>query len=201
VPLNITADDGIGAFTLAAGASQSFAVSEPGPFTPGGTADNTVTASWTLPAEYGLSNTDTKSASDSCDVSELVYETAYAKGNPDDNPVCFLDLGANNWGWVNGEEGTSILPGEYTWDMWAGAAQCDTSKGTLVGTVDVTYNGEDVSVTFNIDPPYILGDTHVYAGDDQIPPGGFSPGQYEINSPFDGSAIYVIVHAVVGILQ
>jgi hypothetical protein len=201
VPLNITADDGIGSFALAAGASQSFAVSLPGPFTPGGTADNTVTASWTLPPEYGLSNTDTKSASDSCDVVEPVYETAYAKGNPEDNPVCFLDLGANNWGWVNGDGSTAIVPDvEYTWDVWAGAAQCKTNKGVKVGTVDVFYDGTDVSVTFNIDPQHILGDTQIYAGYDQIPPGGFAPGQYEIYSPFDGRPIYVIVHAVVAIM-
>ena len=131
---------------------------------------------------------------------EPVYETAYAKGNPEDNPVCFLDLGANNWGWVNGDGSTAISPGEYSWDVWAGAAQCKTNKGTLVGTVDVVYDGTDVFVTFNIDPQHILGDTHVYAGYDQIPPGGFSPGQYEIYGPFDGSAIYVIVHAVVAIM-
>jgi uncharacterized repeat protein (TIGR01451 family) len=198
VPLDITADDGIGAFQLAAGASQSFPVSVAGPFTPGGTADNTVTASWTLPVLYGLSNTDTKSASDSCDVLQPVFQTAYAMGT---DAVCFIDLGANNWGWVNGNAPFSILPGTYTWDVWAGAGQCDTNNGTLVGTVTVVYDGTDVSVTFNIDPPYILGDTHVYAGYDQIPPGGFSPGQYQIYSPFDGSAIYIIVHAVVGIPQ
>jgi hypothetical protein len=198
VPLNITADDGIGAFALDAGASQSFPVSVPGPFTPGGTADNTVTASWTLPELYGLSNTDAKSASDSCDVLQPVFETAYAMG---DAAVCFTDLGASNWGWVNGDGTAYILPGEYTWPVWAGAAQCDTNKGTLVGTVTVNYDGTDVFVTFNIGPPYMLGDTHVYAGYDQVPPGGFSPGQYQIYSPFDGTAIYIIVHAVVGMSQ
>jgi uncharacterized repeat protein (TIGR01451 family) len=198
VPLDITADDGIGAFQLAAGASQDFDVSVPGPFTPGGTADNTVTASWTLPEEYGLDNTDTKSASDSCDVVQPVYETAYALG---DAATCFIDLGANNWGWVNGDGAAYILPGDYTWPVWAGAGQCDTDNGTLVGTATVSYDGTDVSVSFDIDPQYVLGDTHIYAGYDQIPPGGFSPGQWQIYSPFDGSAIYVIVHAVVGIPQ
>jgi uncharacterized repeat protein (TIGR01451 family) len=196
VPLLITADDGIGSFQLAAGAFQEFSVSEPGPFTPGGTADNTVTASWTLPPEYGLSNTDSASASDSCDVAEPVYETAFALG---DDAVCFTELGAGNWGWVNGNGTTSILPGTYEWPVWAGAAQCDTNNGTYVGTVTVNYTGTDVLVTWNIIAPYILGDTHVYAGPDQIPPGGFSPGQYQVYGPFSGEAIYIIVHAVVGI--
>jgi hypothetical protein len=198
VPLNITADDGIGAFQLAAGASQSFAVSVPGPFTPGGTADNTVTATWTLPAEYGLSNTETKSASDSCDVLQPVFQTAFALG---DDAVCFLDLGANNWGWVNGNGATSIVPGTYEWDVWAGAAQCDTTKGTLVGTVTVNYDAGTgvVSVTWNIDPAYILDKTHVYASYDL--PDTFAPGQWTNEGPFDGSAIYIIAHAVVGIPQ
>ena len=202
VPLNITADDGIGAFTLAVGASQSFAVSVLGPFTPGGTADNTVTASWTLPAEYGLSNTDTKSASDSCDVTEPVYETAYGMGGEGENPVCFTDAPYNqgNWGWVMGDGETAVLPGIFTWDVWAGAAQCDTSKGTLVGTVTVDYDAGTgvVSVIWNIDSPNILGDTHVYASYD--PPDKFSPGQWENEGPFDGSAIYIIVHAIVAII-
>ena len=196
VPLDITADDGIGSFTLAAGASQNFSVSLPGPFTPGGTADNMVTASWTLPEIYGLSNTDEASASDSCDVSEPEFETAYALG---DDAACFTDLGAGTWGWVNGNGATSILPGTYEWPVWAGAAHCDTSNGTLVGTVEVEYDGTDVFVTWHIDSPNILGDTHVYAGLSQVPSGGFSPGQWEIESPFGGEAIYIILHAVVGI--
>jgi hypothetical protein len=199
VPLIITADDGIGTFTLDPNTGpQSFPVSVPGPFTPGGTADNTVTASWALPEMYGLDNTDEQSASDSCDVLQPVYETAYAMG---DDAVCFTDLGAGNWGWVNGNGTTSIEPGVYEWPVWAGAAQCDPANGTYVGTVTVDYDGTNVSVTFHIDPPHMLGDTHVYAGNDQIPPGGFSPGQFEIYGPFEGEAIYIIVHAVVGILQ
>jgi uncharacterized repeat protein (TIGR01451 family) len=205
VALIIDADDGIGTFTLDPNTGpQLFPVSIPGPFTPGGTADNTVTASWTLPAVYGLDNMDEKTASDSCDVLQPVFETAYAMGDdPDDNPVCFTDDPYNqgNWGWVNGNGTTSIVPGSYEWDVWAGAAQCDTNNGTLVGTVTVNYDAGTgvVSVTWNIDPLYILGDTHIYASYD--PPSTFSPGQWTNEGPFDGSAIYIIVHAVVGIPQ
>jgi hypothetical protein len=134
-----------------------------------------------------------------CSEDVVNYETAFAMG---DAAVCFTDLGGATWGWVNGDGTHYILPGEYTWPIWAGATQCDTDSGTLVGTATVVYDGTEVRVTFNIDSPYILGDTHVYAGYDQIPPGGLSsPGQYQIYSPFDGSAIYIIVHAVVGIPQ
>ena len=199
MPLNITADDGIGAFQLAAGAFQSFPVSVAGPFTPGGTADNTVTASWTLPAEYGLNNSDTKSASDSCDILEIEYETAYARGV---DPTCFTDLGAGNWGWVNGNGTTSILPGTYTWPIYAGAGRCDITGLDPVGTATVVYDGTDVFVTINLNNPlYLLDATHVYAGLTQVPPTGFSPGQFQIYGPFSGEAIYIIVHAVVGIPQ
>jgi hypothetical protein len=202
VPLNIAVNEGDPApFTLGAGATHERNVSVAGPFTPGGTANNTVAATWTLPAEFGLANTDTKSANASCTVQQVLKQaTAYAKGT---DAVCFTQLGAgsNNWGWVNGKAGTSIAPSTtpYVWDVWAGAAKCDTSKGTKVGTVTVVYNGTTVTVTFNILPQYPVFETHVYAGLTQIPPGGFSPGQYKIYGPFSGQKIYIIVHAVVGI--
>jgi len=115
--------------------------------------------------------------------------------------TCFDELGANNWGWVNGNGATSIVPGSYTWPVWAGAAQCDTGNGTLVGTVNVVYDGTDVFVTWNIYPQYVLDATHVYAGYDQVPPGGFAPGQYAIYGPFNDEPIFIIAHAIVGVTQ
>ena len=129
-----------------------------------------------------------------------VYDTAYAKS---DDAECFIPT-FSNWGWTN-----PALPGEYTWDLWAGAGQCDTSKGTLVGSVTVAYDGGGyVTVTFNVDAPYILEETHVYADYDMFPQirqgrrgwvDTVAPGQYYNDSPFDGSEVYVIAHAVVGI--
>ncbi|MCQ6962412.1 hypothetical protein [Methanolobus chelungpuianus] len=124
------------------------------------------------------------------------YETAYAKG---DDAICFIPT-FTNWGWTN-----PIEPGTYEWDLWAAAGQCDTSKGTLVGTVTVVYDANGVvSVTYNVEEPYILEETHVYAGYDQFPTDRrgnptVAPGQYTNNGPFDGSEVYVIAHAVVGI--
>ena len=120
-----------------------------------------------------------------------VYDTAYAKG---DAAICFIPTFAN-WGWTN-----PITPGSYTWDLWAGAAQCDTSKGTLVGTVTVVYNGDGfVTVTYNVAAPYVLMETHVYAGTTMFPLDNttVAPGQYTNDGPFEGQ-IYVIAHAVVG---
>ena len=131
---------------------------------------------------------------------DFIYESAWAKGN---DAVSFTDNGFSNWGWTN-----PIVPGEYTWDLWAGAAQSDTSKGELVGTVTVVYDDFDYSVTvdFNVDFPYSLEETHVYAGYDMFPQqqrgrntvDTVAPGQYYNDGPFDGSKVYVIAHAVVG---
>jgi hypothetical protein len=126
-----------------------------------------------------------------------IYETAYAKGDP---ATCFIGNGFNNWGWTN-----PIGPSEYTWDLWAAAGQCDTSKGALVGSVTVVYDDDgDVTVTYNVGAPYSLKETHVYAGTTMFPVGKngkptVAPGQYYNDGPFDGGQVYVIAHAVVGI--
>lgn len=128
-----------------------------------------------------------------------IYETAYAKG---DEAKCFIPTFAN-WGWTN------PIPSLYgdTWELWAGAAKCDTSKGTLVGSVDVVYDGVNVTVTYNVAFPLTLEETHVYAGTTMFPQvqrgkktnDTVAPGQYYNAGPFDGGQVYVIAHAVVGI--
>jgi hypothetical protein len=125
------------------------------------------------------------------------YETAYAKG---DDAICFIPTFAN-WGWTNPVECNE----SYTWPLWAAAGQCDTSNGILVGNVTVTVDEDgNVDVTYDVDAPYILDETHVYAGDGPFPldkKGNptVAPGQY-VNSPLNCSEEnYVIVHGVVGI--
>lgn len=60
------------------------------------------------------------------------HETAYTDGGGD----CFTDYAFSNWGWTN-----LITPGDYTWPLWAGTGQCDTTNRMLVGSVTVNYNG------------------------------------------------------------
>ena len=126
----------------------------------------------------------------------FVYETAYAKGG---SAVCFIPT-FKNWGWTN-----PITKGEYVWPLWAGAAQCNTSKGTNVGSVSVQFNSNGyVTVNYNVAAPYILAEKHVYAGYEMFPKdrrGNFTvaPGLYTNASPFNGSQVWVIAHAVVGI--
>jgi hypothetical protein len=141
---------------------------------------------------------DSADASLKVNVQCFLFDSAWAKGDPN-YPFC--DNGFDNWGWTN-----PILPGNYEWPLWAGAAQCDTDKGTLVGSVSVAYDGVTfiVTVDFNVDAPYSLESTAVYAGYDMFPktPRGANttaPGLYTNGSPFDGSEVFVIAHAVVGI--
>lgn len=127
---------------------------------------------------------------------EPVCETAFARTNDGSN--CFLDNGFNRWGWSIGPlaEGT-----EGTYEIYAGAGQCDISKGTLVGTVDVSYVGGNVTVTYNIDEAFTVSETHTYAGNAMFPVDKkgkptVAPGQFTIQEDLSGE-IFVIAHAVV----
>jgi hypothetical protein len=130
-----------------------------------------------------------------------IYESAWAEGVGEGvTAYSFCDNGFANWGWSN-----QIGPETYEgWPLWAGAGQCDTSKGTWVGTVTVVYDGDGyVTVTYNVEFPNIIKETHVYADYVMFPLNAgaptTAPGQYYNASPFDGGPVYVIAHAVVGI--
>jgi hypothetical protein len=154
------------------------------------TYDNTATI-----VETGQSASATLLVNVQC----YIYETAYAKGSS--GPVCFISQGFSNWGWTN-----PITAGTYVWDLWAGAGQCDTTKATLVGSVTVVYSGGYVTVTYNVNSPYLLKNTHVYAGTTPFPQvlqgkklvNTVAPGQYYNNGGFGGQ-VYVIAQAEVGI--
>lgn len=136
--------------------------------------------------------------------SELQCETAFAYGGG--LATCFLDLGFSRWGWSNGPLGE----GTYTFDIWAAAGQCDTSKGVLVGTLTVEYYSGTAAVTYTMYEGFTLDETHLYVGNEILPrdvKGNYTvaPGQYPYK---DGASatytveglsgdIYVVAHAVV----
>ena len=121
-------------------------------------------------------------------------ETAFARSENGEN--CFLDAGFNRWGWTLGP----LNEGNYSYEVYAGAGQCDIAKGELVGTVDVNYVDGEVEVVYNIDEGYELKETHTYAGSAMFPTKNgtdtVAPGQYTIGEDLMGD-IYVIAHAVV----
>ena len=124
-------------------------------------------------------------------------ETAFAYDEED--ATCFDNFDFSRWGWTIGPLST----GEYTFDVYSGAGQCDLDKGTLVGEVDVTYSASGVTVDYRIDPMYSIAEEHTYAGVDPIPTKNngdltVAPGQYYIEEGLDGSDdIYLILHTVV----
>ncbi len=147
------------------------------------------------------------------DEPEYACETAFAHGGEDDS-TCFLDideLTAKRWGWTIGP----LDEGGYEFDLYAGAGQCDLTKGTYVGALHVLYSDGAATVVYLLDDPYELTETHLYVGNDPLPVDRqgnptVAPGQYpyqnELDPPgqddvyfiegLDGE-IYIIAHAVV----
>eukprot|EP00756_Hemistasia_phaeocysticola_P018483 Hpha_TRINITY_DN15597_c4_g3::TRINITY_DN15597_c4_g3_i1::g.108426::m.108426 len=90
-------------------------------------------------------------------------DSAWAKGGVNDG-LCFQDH-ANppdgRWGWTNkiaNQPGTTLL------ELWAGAAQCNTSKGGLEGSVMVVVNATHVAVTYTVSGSVVFEEGHVYVG-------------------------------------
>lgn len=144
---------------------------------------------------------------------DVVCETSFAKAAT--GSTCFLDLGFERWGWSNGPLVASATP--YVFDLYAGAGQCDTTKGALVGTLTVNYDGAKAVVTYTMTAPgWWLDATHLYVGSNPLPlfkqgknlVPTVAPGQYpnqheELESaPTDTytvnitGPIYVVAHAV-----
>jgi len=129
--------------------------------------------------------------------------------------ICFLDipdLTPDRWGWTIGP----LDEGEYEFEIWAAAGQCELSNGILVGTLRVVYADGTATVTYLMDTCRILTETHLYIGDDILPThndkptvapghyGNIHDGDEALNAEFDqyvidglSDEIYLIAHAVV----
>jgi hypothetical protein len=148
-------------------------------------------------------------------------ETAFAKAT-DGSATCFLDIDEdgdgtddfNRWGWTN----STLGDGTFTYEIWAAAGQCDTTKGTLVGFLTVSRApgavGTDVTVTYNMLPGFTMDEVHVYVGCELLArdKGEFTvaPGQFPIVKDLTSATtdtsiitglectpIFVVAHAVV----
>jgi hypothetical protein len=151
-----------------------------------------------------------------CEVEPFPCDTAFAYGG--DYATCFQEFDFDGdgrpdfqrWGWTNGP----LEAGEYEFQIYAGAGQCDLSKGTLVGSLTVNYDGSSATVTYTMKPGYYLEETHLYVGNDVLPKVQqgpkwvytVAPGQYPYSHDLDGETtdtytvaasgnIYVIAHA------
>jgi hypothetical protein len=101
-------------------------------------------------------------------------------------------------------------------DLWAGAGQNDTGKGTLVGSVKATVSGTILHVEYNLDANWVLTEAHLWVGKNlhDIPQNA-APGQFPFKKDVHhesvvhfevdltklgiepGDPIYVAAHGVV----
>jgi hypothetical protein len=89
---------------------------------------------------------------------ELCEETIWAKLVGTD-PAAIPFEGTGNWGWYAGP----LPEGDYEFELWAGAAFNDTSKGTFVGMLYMTYDGGCVSFTLDMEDGFAKPTfSHVY---------------------------------------
>jgi len=125
-------------------------------------------------------------------------ETAWAYGGEDAIEFFDINTGNNKWGWTNGP----LSEGKYTFDLYAGAAQCDLEKGTMVGKLYVEYLDGKVSVSYKMLYGYEVKESHLFIGNDYLPKdkkGNYTnaPGQltheYNVEYSFDGD-IYIAAH-------
>ena len=129
----------------------------------------------------------------------LLSASAWAKGSGTPTVVearCFSSDGFSNWGWTN----KINVTGDYTWTLWAGAAQCDTSKGFNAGTVSFHYDtgtGLITSIVYTPVAGVTFPSTNTYSGSDKYPKqaGKFTtaPGQYSLHT--SKTFTWVIAHA------
>ncbi|GKY98743.1 hypothetical protein MPSEU_000830600 [Mayamaea pseudoterrestris] len=81
-------------------------------------------------------------------------DTAYAKCELVNNPVCFTDT--NNWGWTHGVPNI----GTFSCTLWAGAAQCDTSDLKKQAGTAISTDGKEFTISLN--PQWRLLEVHFY---------------------------------------
>jgi hypothetical protein len=144
--------------------------------------------------------------------------TAFAHGGT--NPTtCFQEIDEDGdgvpdftgWGWTSGPLG----PGVYQFDLYTGAARCNLTRASLVGTLTVDYNGSVAIVTYDLFDDYTMRETNLWVGPEILArnsEGDFTiaPGDYPlIHENLDGTHwdqfvitglsgdINVVAHAVV----
>jgi len=167
-----------------------------------------------VPAIEASTNTkSTVKTGTDCEM-EPFCETAFAEGcwvwttskksNPEGRNS--LELTKNRWGWA-----INLTCDCRVFDIWAGAALNDTSKGIHVGTLKVERDGSKVTVTYSMKDGYCMKEVHLYAS--VMPPTTIAPGQYGNTEEFDSNeteytfkvsiedadsdGIWLIAHAVV----
>lgn len=146
-------------------------------------AGDTATLFKPTSANHSSSHSETRVLESSCETAFARCAEAYCFLDP-----AFFDMNGDGksdisrWGWTNRITGDDPL----FCKLYAGAAQCDTEKGELVGTVLVTRGSQEVK--FVVDSGRVLTEAHLYVGVDIAPYN--VQGRYSVapgNFPFSGS--------------
>ena len=160
-----------------------------------------------IDSEESLSISERKKGGSDDDGCETGF--AYCK----DLASCFTDNGFKRWGWTLGPISD---PAKHLCEIYAGAGQCDTDKGTKVGYIDFDYVDGNVRVYWTAYDGYEFQEIHLYVGNEMFPtkpngkptvapghfpykgeyPDGIDYVQFNIEDQFEGD-IYIIAHAVV----
>jgi hypothetical protein len=171
VELVISADDGIGSFNLAAGASEMFDVSIDGPFDGQATVPNTVTASWSLPAWTGLPNTGSASDGDACTVAGIPWLKKKTDGVVDPN----RDWSFSIYDGPNADSGAGTGDSSFLGSPLA----TDGTYGDASGVLDFGDLALDPSATYTICeiglPSGWVGAWMIDTDDDGIPDATVEP--------------------------
>lgn len=115
---------------------------------------------------------------DSIDFTRKPCETAFAYST--EGARCFREIfGTPRWGWSIGP----LAEGTRTFDLYAGAGQCDLGKGTKVGTASVEIEGGLARVALTAAQGYSFAESHLYLGSTPLPrhaKGGYTvaPGRF-----------------------
>lgn len=133
------------------------------------------------------------------------FKWPVAKGGKDDD--------IERWGWSIGP--LEPRSDSYDFQIYAAAGQCDLTKGTLVGSLSVVYNGPVAQATYNMDPGFTMKKTHLNIDNLPLPTNNkgeitVAPGQYTaIHDPLNhtdsdkfsiahlSGEVYVVAHAEV----
>lgn len=121
-------------------------------------------------------------AEDNCDdVEEGACGTAFMFSED----VLIKDVtNSNRWGWIEYyDEDDSI-----TRDIYVGAGQNDLSKGTLIGSVTISRDGDNLNFDFNLLGDYEFSTLHIHVADtaEEATSVAKSPGRYNQNGILDG---------------
>jgi hypothetical protein len=123
--------------------------------------------------------------------------------------TCFLDIDADGvanddgeghfsrWGWtiqITASDTVHVFP------IYAGAGQCDLTKGTLVGNLHVSYDGMVLEAEYVMADGFLMDEVHLYFCSEILPRDNeqftVAPGQYgpsaDGNKPNDENPLGII---------